>query len=156
VVDHTLDHLSECFCLAFSAPCYQGQLFNNLGFMGDTECSKQILKGTNKYPPNTNVWTKEDFAGSTLYISTYVRRQDCNHNFYCRFPTILDKGRQTDIILIQRCHLLALKSGGISCNALCNAHGISVSVCVRTERDPPCTLGDRVHCATSTGEDCWQ
>jgi hypothetical protein len=45
VVDHTLDHLSECFCLAYSALCYQGQLFDNLGFMGDTECSKQILEG---------------------------------------------------------------------------------------------------------------
>ncbi len=43
-MDHTLDHLSECFCLAYSAPCYQGQLFDDLGFMGDTECSKQILR----------------------------------------------------------------------------------------------------------------
>ncbi len=30
IVDHTLDHLSECFCLGYSALCYQGQLFNNL------------------------------------------------------------------------------------------------------------------------------
>jgi hypothetical protein len=40
VMDYTLDHLSEHFCLAYSAPCYQGELFENLGFMGDTECSK--------------------------------------------------------------------------------------------------------------------
>jgi hypothetical protein len=59
VVDHTLDHLSECFHLAYSAPCYQGQLFDGLGFMGDTECSKQILEGTYEYPPNTNVWKKK-------------------------------------------------------------------------------------------------
>jgi hypothetical protein len=58
-MDYTLHHLSECFCLAYSAPCYQGQLFDDLGFMGDTECSKQILKGMYEYPPNTNIWTKK-------------------------------------------------------------------------------------------------
>jgi hypothetical protein len=58
-VDHTLNHLSECFCLAYSTPCYQGQLFDNLGFMRDTECSKQILEGTYEYPPNTGIWTKK-------------------------------------------------------------------------------------------------
>ncbi len=56
---HTLDHLSKHFHLAYSAPCYQGQLFDDLGFMGDTECSQQILEGTYEYPPNTNIWTKK-------------------------------------------------------------------------------------------------
>ncbi len=56
---HTLDHLSERFCLAYSKPCYQGQLFDDLGFMGDTECSQQILEGTYEYPPDTNIWTKK-------------------------------------------------------------------------------------------------
>jgi hypothetical protein len=95
---------------------------------------------------------QEDIEGSTLYLFTYDWHQDSNQNFYCRFPTILDKGRQTDIILFQRCHLLALQSGGISFNALGNARGISV--CVHTKRNPPCMLGDWAHCAT--GEDSWQ
>ena len=59
VVEHTSDHLSECFHLAYSAPCYRVQLFNVLGFMGDIECSQQILEGTYDYPPNTNIWTKK-------------------------------------------------------------------------------------------------
>jgi hypothetical protein len=58
-MEHTLDHLSECFHLAYSALCYQEQLFNDLGFMGDTECSKQILEGMYDYPPNTDIWTKK-------------------------------------------------------------------------------------------------
>jgi hypothetical protein len=33
VVDHTSDHLSECFHLAYSALYYQGQIFDNLGYM---------------------------------------------------------------------------------------------------------------------------
>ncbi len=110
--------------------------------------------------PWGNVWVpiqhqcldKEDIAGITLFLFTYVWRQNCNCNFYHRFPTMLDKGRWTDIILFQRCHLLALQSGSISFNALGNARG--VSVCVRTKKDPPCTLGDWAHCAT--GEDSWQ
>ncbi len=60
-MDHTSDHPSECFRLAYSAPCFQGQIFDYLGFMGDTECSKQILEGTYDYPPNTNIWTKKIF-----------------------------------------------------------------------------------------------
>jgi hypothetical protein len=59
VVDHTLDHLSKCSRVVYSVPNYQGQLFDDLGFMGDTECSKQILEGTHEYPPNTNVWTNK-------------------------------------------------------------------------------------------------
>jgi hypothetical protein len=27
--------------------------------MGDTKCSKQIVEGTYKYPPDTNVWVKK-------------------------------------------------------------------------------------------------
>ena len=59
VVEHTSDHLSEHFCLAYSAPCYPGQLFDNLGFMCDTECLQQILEGTYEYAPNTDIWTKK-------------------------------------------------------------------------------------------------
>jgi hypothetical protein len=58
-VDHTSNHVSECFCLAYSAPCYQEKLFDDLGFMGDTEYSKQIFEETYEYLPDTNVWTKK-------------------------------------------------------------------------------------------------
>jgi hypothetical protein len=57
--EHTSDYLSQRFRLAHSAPCYQGQLFDDLGFMGDTECAKMILEGTYDYPPDTDKWTKK-------------------------------------------------------------------------------------------------
>jgi hypothetical protein len=59
VVEHTSDHLSEHFHLTYSAPCYRGQLFDNLGSMGDTECLQQILEGAYDYPSNTDIWTKK-------------------------------------------------------------------------------------------------
>jgi hypothetical protein len=59
VVAHTSDHLSERFPLAYSAPCYRGQLSDNLGFMGDTKCSQRILEGTYDYPPDTDIWMKK-------------------------------------------------------------------------------------------------
>jgi hypothetical protein len=59
VVAHTADHLSDRFQLAYSAPCYRGQLFDDLGFMGDTECAQQILEETYEYPQDTNIWTKK-------------------------------------------------------------------------------------------------
>jgi hypothetical protein len=58
VVGHTSNHLSKRFHLAYSAPCYCGKLFNDLGFMGDTECAQQILEGTYDFPPDTDIWTK--------------------------------------------------------------------------------------------------
>ena len=57
--EHTSDHLSQRFRLAHSAPCYRGQLFDDLGFMGDTECAQKILEGTYQYPPDTDEWTKK-------------------------------------------------------------------------------------------------
>jgi hypothetical protein len=59
VVGHTSNHLSKRFHLAYSAPCYCGKLFNDLGFMGDTECAQQILEGTYDFPPDTDIWTKK-------------------------------------------------------------------------------------------------
>ena len=56
---HTSDHLSQRFCLAHSAPCYQGKLFKDLGFVGVTECNQKILEGTYDYPPDTDKWTKK-------------------------------------------------------------------------------------------------
>ena len=57
--DHTSEHLSQCFRLAHSAPCYRGQLFDDLGFTGDTECAQKILEGTYEYQPDTDEWTKK-------------------------------------------------------------------------------------------------
>jgi hypothetical protein len=54
-VAHISAHLSERFRLAYAAPCYCKQLFDNLGFIGDTKCSQRILEGTYDYPPDTDV-----------------------------------------------------------------------------------------------------
>jgi hypothetical protein len=59
VVGHTSNHLSEHLYLAFSAPCYHGQLFDDLGFIGGVDCAQQILKGTYDFPPDINIWTKK-------------------------------------------------------------------------------------------------
>jgi hypothetical protein len=71
-VGHTLDHLFKHFRLAYSTPCYRGQLFDDLGYMGDTECSQQILEGTYEYLPNTNIWMKKIL-------------QEAQHTFSCMF-----------------------------------------------------------------------
>jgi hypothetical protein len=67
--EHTSDHLSQRFRLADSAPCYQGQLFDDLGFMGDTKCAQKILKETYDYPPDTDKWTKKIFQEAHFTFS---------------------------------------------------------------------------------------
>ena len=52
-------HLAERFCLDFSAPaCKPGTLFDDIGFLGDTEAAGQILTGTYDYPADTDPATK--------------------------------------------------------------------------------------------------
>jgi hypothetical protein len=68
VVKHTSNYLSKCFHLAYSAPCYHWNFFDDLSFMGDMECAQQILEGTYDVPPDTNIWTKKN-----LQEAHYVR-----------------------------------------------------------------------------------
>ncbi len=70
VVGQTSDHLSKRFRLAYSAPCYHGKLFDDLGFTGDTECAQQILEGTYDFPPDTDIWTKKIL-------------QEAHYTFFC-------------------------------------------------------------------------
>jgi hypothetical protein len=67
--EHTSKHLSQRFRLAHSAPCYQGQLFDDLGYMGDTKCARKILKGTYEYPPDTDEWTKKILQQAQMTFS---------------------------------------------------------------------------------------
>jgi hypothetical protein len=67
--EHTSKHLSQQFRLPHSAPCYQGQLFDDLGFMGDTKCAQKILEGTYEYPPDTNEWTKKILQQAQMTFS---------------------------------------------------------------------------------------
>ncbi len=57
VFHHAMEHLSICFHLAYSAPCYSNLLLNNIGHFGDTQCAQDILDGTYNFPFNTNEWT---------------------------------------------------------------------------------------------------
>ena len=58
VFDAVAVGLSERFRLAFTAQCYSGQLFDDIGFVGDTECARQILEGTYVFPPDTDPATR--------------------------------------------------------------------------------------------------
>ncbi len=74
VIAHTAEHLSERFRLAYSAPCYRGQLFDDLGFTGDTVCAQQILEGTYNYHPDTDIWTKNILQEAQI---TFSRMSGC-------------------------------------------------------------------------------
>ena len=46
-------NLSDCFCLAFTAPSCLGQLLDVIGFLGDTDYMQQIPEGTYIFPGGT-------------------------------------------------------------------------------------------------------
>ena len=76
--------MSERFRLAFSAPAYRGKLFDDIGFLGDTEAAAAILNGTYVFPPGTDPATKlllEEAAitfgkMSSEEVATYVSVED--------------------------------------------------------------------------------
>ena len=76
--------LSSSFRRDFSAPCYSGGLFDDIGFLGDTVAARQILEGTYEFPPDTDPATKllfeeaaHTFAKlSNEEIATFVSVED--------------------------------------------------------------------------------
>jgi len=54
VITHVSINLSDQLCLAFAAPCCNGPLFDDIGFMGDSEAVLQILEGTYNYSSRTD------------------------------------------------------------------------------------------------------
>ena len=77
--EQTSEHLSQRFRLAHSAPCYRGQLFDNLGFTGDTKCAQKILEGTYQYPPDTDEWTKKILQEAHVTFTQKYQEQKSEH-----------------------------------------------------------------------------
>lgn len=83
----TSDNLADRFRLAFTAPCYSGKLFDDIGYLGDTEASRQILEGTYEFDPDEDPGTRlllEEAAitfsqMSGEEIATYVTVDDFQH-----------------------------------------------------------------------------
>ena len=84
VFDAVSAGIASRYRLARSAPAYSGQLFNDLGFVGDTAAAAAILEGTYVFPPNLDPATRlllEEAARtfallSRREVSTYVTVED--------------------------------------------------------------------------------
>ena len=69
---------------AFTAPCYQGRLFDDLGFTGDTEAAAKMLEGTHVFleatDPATRIFLEEAskmyLSMSTEEVRTYVTLEE--------------------------------------------------------------------------------
>ena len=80
-------HFAQRFRLAFSAPCHNGQLFSDIGFLGDTAAAQAILEGRYEFPDDTDPATRllSEKAGYTYArmsrteVATYVRRSTIYH-----------------------------------------------------------------------------
>ena len=76
--------LAKRFTLAFSAPSMSGELYDDIGFLGDTLAAQQILEGTYTFPADCDPATRlllEEAARtyafmSTEEIATYVTVED--------------------------------------------------------------------------------
>jgi hypothetical protein len=67
--------LVERFTGTFSAPCYYGRLFDELGFTGDTEAAAQLLEGNYVFPEGSDPATKLLLEeASKLYLSMSTKQ----------------------------------------------------------------------------------
>ena len=84
IFDQVSTGLDERFRLAMSAPAYSGQLFDDIGFCGDTAAAQAILEGTYVFPPDCDPATRlllEEAAKtyrqlSNEEIASYVTLED--------------------------------------------------------------------------------
>jgi hypothetical protein len=84
VEEHATHKLKAQFKLARDAPISQGQLFDDIGYLGDTVSTKAILEGTNEFPPDMCPHTRlhcelaqEIFTRKSLEdIATFVQTDD--------------------------------------------------------------------------------
>ena len=70
-------HLADRFRLAFTAPSDSGQLFDDIGFVGDMEAARAILEGTYEYPSDIDPATKLLLGEAAI---TYLRQDACRRN----------------------------------------------------------------------------
>ncbi len=85
VFHHATAHLSIRFRLAYFTPCYSSQLLEDIGHLGNTQCSKDICNGTYAYPPDTDQWTvsilKEAHYTYKLLSNDRIDGNVSAHNF---------------------------------------------------------------------------
>ena len=82
--------LTDRFSGVFSLPCYRGRLFNNLRFMGASECAQQVLYGTYVFPKEMDPATKMLLSEcsklclpmSREEVSMYVTDEDYHYQYY--------------------------------------------------------------------------
>ena len=58
IFGEVIKNLAPRFRPRFTAPCYSGELFDDIRFIGDTAAAKAILEGTYVYPPVTDPATR--------------------------------------------------------------------------------------------------
>ena len=58
IFKHVSENLSGRFWLAFTAPCCNGQLFDDIGFLGNIKVARKTLEGTYIYPSDTDAATQ--------------------------------------------------------------------------------------------------
>ncbi len=61
IFEHSSHHLSLRFRHAYSAPVYGSTLIQEVGPLGDTDRTQEILEGTFTYPHDTDLWTTKFF-----------------------------------------------------------------------------------------------
>ena len=75
-------NLSECFRLAFTAPPCSGILFDDIGFLGDTEAVQQTLEGTYVFLAGTDpARYKTHVEGDHNHIFQAVTRRGGNLHY---------------------------------------------------------------------------
>jgi len=127
---HVSQHLSERFRLAFTAPCFSGSLFDDLGFIGNEEVVQQILEGTYVYGPDVDPATRLLFEeASKTYLSlsheevaTYVSAED--FSFYWQ------RANERISSSYSRLHFSHYKAAAFN-PALSALHAAKLSACAR-------------------------
>ena len=123
-------HLSDRFRLAFSAPSCSGQLFDDIGYIGDTETTQQILEGTYVFPADLDPATKLLLEEAAITYASMSKEDVANYVSVADFQLYWQRADERVASSFSRLHFGHYKAASFD-PALSSLHAAKLSICAK-------------------------
>ena len=130
VFEQVSHNLGERFRLALSAPACHGQIFDDIGFLGDTAAAQMILEGTYVYPPDMDPATRLLLEEAAATYASLSREQIASMVTAEDFRYYWQRVNERISSSYSKLHFGHYKAAAWDSD-LCNLHAQKLSLCAR-------------------------
>ena len=122
--------LQERFCLGRRAPMCSGQLFSDIGYIGDTTATRSILEGTYTFPPDTDEPTMFLWKEASKNLQQNVHGATVIIRHHRGFPIFMEACQREHPVITLRSPLRTLQSGST----------LQLPLCTTCSQALPCSI----------------